>query len=82
MRFRSNLQVIVPDVVSSQTSRDFAGVKSLILKADALRFSPDLRGRLGFDGVGEAVAACPGLLSPGKTLGKISTANNNLALAA
>jgi hypothetical protein len=49
---------------------------------ESTTFHPDLRGRLGFDGVGEAVAACPGLLSPGKTLGKITTANNNLALAA
>ena len=28
------------------------------------------------------MAACPGTRAPGKTLGKISTANNNLALAA
>jgi TPP-dependent pyruvate/acetoin dehydrogenase alpha subunit len=36
----------------------------------------------GFDGVSEAVAACPGTRVPGKTLGKITTANNNLAMAA
>ena len=36
----------------------------------------------GFDGVGEALVACPGPRAPGKTLGKITIANNNLALAA
>jgi hypothetical protein len=35
-----------------------------------------------FDGVSEAVAACPGRRAPGKTLGKTPTANNNFALAA
>ncbi len=39
-------------------------------------------GVTGFDGVGEALVACPGPRAPGKTLGKITIANNNLALAA
>jgi len=39
-------------------------------------------GATGFDGISEAVAACPGPRVPGKTLGKNPTANNNLALAA
>ena len=41
-----------------------------------------VEGATGFDGVSEAVAACPGPRVPGKTLGKFLTANNNLALAA
>jgi hypothetical protein len=39
-------------------------------------------GATGFDGVSEAVAACPGRGDPGKTLRKNPTANNNFALAA
>src|SRR5207244_3327314 len=41
-----------------------------------------LTGATGFDGVSEAVAACPGRRAPGKTLGKKPNANDNFALAA
>jgi len=39
-------------------------------------------GATGFDGVSEAVAACPGSQVLVKPLGIFSTANQNLALAA
>ena len=39
-------------------------------------------GATGFDGVSEAVAACPGTRILVKPLGIFSNANNNLALAA
>jgi len=39
-------------------------------------------GVTGFDGDGAALVACPGTRAPGKTLGNITIANNNLALAA
>jgi len=39
-------------------------------------------GATGFDGVSEAVAACPGTQVLVKPLGKFLPANNNLALAA
>jgi len=41
-----------------------------------------ITGATGFDGVGEAVAACPGPRILVKPSGKFTTANDNLALAA
>ena len=40
------------------------------------------KGATGFDGVGEAVAACPGPRILVKPSGRFTTANDNLALAA
>ena len=60
------------EAVSLEFRVDFEG--------ESIRFVE--KGATGFDGISEAVAACPGRRAPGKTLGKTPTANNNFALAA
>jgi hypothetical protein len=63
----------------------FAHVPELVPRESAtsrLYSNGRKQGATGFDCVGGPVAACPGPRVPGKTLGKVSTANNNFALAA